>query len=54
MLIQAKKRTLLVGIVIAMLTGVYLGIYAGNLHPPGCVFCPSLSPPLRGIILDSP
>jgi hypothetical protein len=35
MLIQAKKSTLTVVIGLALLAGVYLGIFAGNLDPPG-------------------
>ena len=34
MLIQAKKSTLLVAVVLSILVGVWLGIYAGNLDPP--------------------
>ena len=35
MLIHAKKSTLMIVVGLAMLVGVYLGVFAGNLEPPG-------------------
>ena len=35
MLIHAKKSTLMIVVGLAMLAGVYFGVFAGNLEPPG-------------------